>query len=60
MADGSSGGGSNGFLFFIVGALIVVVAVIGYFVFAGGHGLGGGHKSLDVTVSSPNLPKPGS
>ena len=59
MADGSGGGG-GAMMAFIVGGLVVVVAVLAYFVFAGGHVPGASQaKSLDVTVSTPNLPKPG-
>ena len=60
MADGSSSGGSGGFMAFIVGGLVVVVAVLGFFMFTGGHMPGASAtKNLNVSVSSPNLPKPG-
>jgi hypothetical protein len=42
MAEQSSGSGNN-FLYFVVGALVVAVAVIGYFYFDG-------HKSSDVNL----------
>ena len=51
MADGTSGGG-NTFLAFIVGALVVVVAVFGFFYVTGGH-MGSGSAptaKLDVNV----------
>ncbi len=36
--SGNSPGGSNGFIFFIVGALVVAVAVLGYMYFQGDLG----------------------
>ena len=43
--------------FVIVGALLVLVLIIGAVVFFGGGNLfGGGHKSVDVNISAPNLP----
>lgn len=52
MAENTSGGGNAG-LAFIVGGLLVVVAVIAWFVFAGG---GMANKSKDINVDV-NLPK---
>jgi hypothetical protein len=40
---------------FIIGALVVVVAVIAYFVFAGGMTQ---KKTVDVNVSAPQLEAP--
>ena len=52
MADNSGG---NGGLYFIVGALVVVVAVL--FVVVTGHPRfwGGGHQ-VDVHIDSPHTP----
>ena len=58
MADGNSGGG-NSFLAFIVGGLLVVVAVVGFMMYSGGNFSPAPKKSIDITVSTPNLPKPG-
>lgn len=54
MADGSSGGGANSFLAFIVGGLLVVVAVFGFFVFTNGHigAPGTPTAKLDVNVKN--------
>lgn len=49
-----SGGGATPFLAFLVGGLIVVVAVIGYFMYTGA----GSHKSLDVNVKTPDISAP--
>jgi hypothetical protein len=55
MASESSSGNSG--LAFIVGGLLVLVLVIGAFVFMGGGNLfGGGHKSVDINVNPPSLP----
>jgi hypothetical protein len=58
MADN---GGSGAGMGMIVGALLVIVVIIGAVVIFGGGNLFGGssHKSVDVSVSSPNLPTPG-
>jgi hypothetical protein len=42
-------------LAFVVGALVVVVAVIAYFVFTGGMGH---KKTVDINVSAPQLDAP--
>ncbi len=56
MADGNSGG-NNGMLYFIVGALCVVVAVGGFFMF-GGHLPGSNQaKSVDVKIEMPKVEK---
>ena len=54
MADNS--GGTGGGLYFIVGALVVVVAVIGYFAF-GGHvprSGGGAPGKVELNVTTPS------
>jgi hypothetical protein len=57
MADGNSGGG-NTFLAFLVGGLIVVVAVLGYFMMSG-HGVGSiASISFDVNISAPKVSPP--
>ena len=43
--DGSGGGGAG--LGVIVGALVVVVAIIGVIAFSGGNFLGGSSKSIE-------------
>ena len=53
MAEGSNTGGNAG-LAFILGALVVVVAVIAFFVFSGGMS----QKKVDVTVSAPQIEAP--
>jgi hypothetical protein len=55
MADGNSG--SGGGLYFIVGALVVVVAMVAFFVF-GGHISGPNQaKSVDVKIELPKVEK---
>lgn len=49
MSEESKSG--NGGLYFIVGALVVVVGVLGYLVL-GGH-IGGGGKKIDVKIEGP-------
>jgi hypothetical protein len=58
----SSGGGNTG-LAFIIGAVVVVLAIIAYFVFMRG-GVTPDAKSVDVNVkvpevSAPAVPTPG-
>lgn len=53
MAENSNSGGGNAGLAFIVGGVVVVLAIIAYFVFAGG---GMTPKTQDVNVDV-NLPK---
>jgi hypothetical protein len=57
MAENTSSGGSNAGLAFIVGGLLVVVAVIAYFVFSGG-GLMNQSKDIDVDVNLPKVEAP--
>ena len=55
MADGNGGG--SGFLGVIVGALLIAVLVVGYFVYAG-HGPQ--QEALNVHVTAPSAPSSGS
>ena len=58
MADNinnTGGGGGNTGLAFIVGAVVVVLAVIAYFVFARG---GADTKQVDVNVDVPEISAP--
>jgi ABC-type transporter Mla subunit MlaD len=52
----SSGGGNTG-LAFIVGAVVVVLAIVAYFVFARG-GMGGETKEVNVDVDLPQVSAP--
>lgn len=51
----NTGGGGGAGMAFIIGALVVVVAVIAYFVFTGGMTQ---KKSVDINVSAPQLDAP--
>jgi len=51
----TSGGGGGTGMAFIIGALVVVVAVIAYFVFAGGVTQ---KKRVDINVSAPQVEAP--
>jgi hypothetical protein len=54
MSENSSGGAGMGM---VVGALVVLVLIIGGFVFLGGGKMfGTSHKTVDVNVSAPQLP----
>lgn len=55
MTEQTSRGGGNSGLAFIVGALVVIVAVIAFVVYSGGFSQ---KKSIDVNVSAsaPKLP----
>ena len=53
---GNSGGGNTG-MAFIVGGLLVLVAVIAYFVFARG-GMDPAKKEIDVDVNLPKIEAP--
>jgi len=53
MAEQTSGSGSG--IYFIVGALVVAVLVIGYFVFGGSFG--GGDK-VNITIEPPKATAP--
>jgi hypothetical protein len=60
---GGGGTGSNTFLSFVLGGLIVVVVLLGLFVFSGGHMFGasspGNGTSINLNVKAPSAPKPG-
>ncbi|HXC55006.1 MAG TPA: hypothetical protein VNU97_06905 [Rhizomicrobium sp.] len=52
-------GGGNTFLAFIVGAVLIAVVVLGFFMFTGGHFPGqNSGTSLNVNVHAPSVPKP--
>jgi hypothetical protein len=55
VAEGNTSGGGNTGLAFIIGALVVVVAVIAFFVFTGGMTQ---KKKVDISVSAPQLEAP--
>lgn len=57
MAEQSSSGGSNAGLAFIVGAVVVVLAIVAWFVFARG-GVGGETKQVDIDVNLPEVSAP--
>ena len=46
---------SHGGLYFIVGALVVIVALIGFFAFGGSFG-GSGDRKIDVKIEAPKVP----
>ena len=53
MSESTSGsGGNNGGLYFIVGALVVVVGVLGFLFFGGDVG-GPKDAKLDITINAP-------
>lgn len=56
MAEQGSGGGGNAGLAFIVGGLVVVIAVIAWFVFAGGGAMEAPTKDVNVDVNLPEAP----
>lgn len=55
MAETREGGGSTPWLAFLVGALIVVVAVIAYFMYTGNKPA---TKSVDVNINTPEVSAP--
>jgi hypothetical protein len=60
MAEGTSNSGGNSGLAFIVGGLVVIVAVLAFFMYSGGFNH---KKSVDVNISAsapklPDAPKP--
>jgi hypothetical protein len=57
MAEQSSSGGGNAGLAFIVGAVVVVLAIVAWFVFARG-GVGGETKQVDIDVNLPEFSAP--
>ncbi|PZR34559.1 hypothetical protein [Caulobacter segnis] len=55
MAEQTSSGGGNSGLAFIVGGLVVIVAVLAFFMWSGGIG----HKKqvdVNISASAPKLP----
>jgi hypothetical protein len=60
MAEGTSNSGGNSGLAFIVGGLVVIVAILAFFMYSGGFSQ---KKTVDVNVSAsapklPDAPKP--
>ncbi|WP_439478713.1 hypothetical protein [Brevundimonas sp.] len=53
----NSGGGGNAGLAFIVGGIVVVLAIVAYFVFARG-GMAPESKDIDVDVNLPEVSAP--
>jgi hypothetical protein len=53
MAENVSNSNNNG-LYFIVGSLVVIVGVLGFFLLGGR--IGGGRGSVDVTIAAPAAP----
>ncbi|MBO9500585.1 hypothetical protein [Brevundimonas sp. A19_0] len=53
---GNGGGGGNAGLAFIVGGIVVVLAIVAYFVFSGG--IGTQEKDVDVDVNLPEVSAP--
>ena len=59
MTTDTGSGGGNTFLAFIVGGLLVVVAIFGFFMFTRGHvSLQNSQPSVNLTVKPPAMPKP--
>ncbi|MGE0155217.1 MAG: hypothetical protein AB7R90_21565 [Reyranellaceae bacterium] len=56
MADEAGRSGTSGGLYFVVGALVVAVLVIGYFVFGGNPG-GGGDVNIRIDPPAAEAPK---
>lgn len=59
--SGNNGGGGNAGLAFIVGGIVVVLAIVAYFVFSGGMGTQKKDVNVDVNlpeVSAPDVPTP--
>ncbi len=57
MADDNGSSGAP-FLAFIVGALIVAVAVLGFFIYTGGHFATGNPSQVAVNIHTPKIPSP--
>ena len=53
----NSGGGGNAGLAFIVGGIVVVLAIVAYFVFARG-GMAPESKDIDVDINVPEVSAP--
>lgn len=56
MADQSTSGGGNAGLAFIIGAVVVVLAIVAWFVFSGG--VEPQTKQIDVDVNLPKVATP--
>ncbi|MBU1539801.1 MAG: hypothetical protein KKC29_07585 [Alphaproteobacteria bacterium] len=54
---GNSGGGGNAGLAFIIGGIVVVLAIVAYFVFVRGGAAPEG-KDIDVDISVPEVSAP--
>ena len=57
MAENSNSGGGNAGLAFIVGGVVVVLAIIAWFVFAGG-GMAPETKDVNIDVDLPKIEAP--
>ncbi|AQR61792.1 hypothetical protein BZG35_09085 [Brevundimonas sp. LM2] len=57
MTENSSSGGGNAGLAFIVGGIVVVLAIVAYFVFARG-GMTPETKDVNVDVNLPSVDAP--
>jgi hypothetical protein len=57
MAENTNSGGGNTGLAFIVGGVVVVLAIVAYFVFARG-GMAPETKNVDVDVKLPSVEAP--
>ena len=55
--NNNSGGGGNTGLAFIVGGIVVVLALVAYFVFARG-GMAPETKDIDVDINVPSMSAP--
>jgi hypothetical protein len=55
MAEDNGGGGGNAFLGVIVGALLIAVVALGFFVMNGGMG----GQTADISIEAPEAPSPG-
>jgi len=55
MADDNGGGGGNAFLGVVVGALLIAVVALGFFVM--NQGMGG--QSADISIEAPEVATPG-
>ena len=55
MAEDNGDGGGNAFLGVIVGALLIAVVALGFFVMNGGMG----NQTADISIEAPEAPTPG-
>ncbi|MFN3668005.1 MAG: hypothetical protein ACK4VY_01720 [Brevundimonas sp.] len=55
--NNNNGGGGNAGLAFIVGGIVVVLALVAYFVFARG-GMAPETKDIDVDINVPSMSAP--